>query len=132
VTTPDLLPPSLDAAYLTASLRSAGVLGDAGVAAVTVESARPTILSRVMRLRLAYDGDARDAPPTVFVKTGLPERAERGWSGAAHELAFYTQIAAAMPAPLTPRCFAAHGDEATKAWHLVLEDLSDTHRPVSD
>jgi len=132
VTTSDLLPPALDAAYLTASLRHAGVLADGRVAAVTVESARPTILSRVMRLRLAYDGDARGAPPTVFVKTGLPERAERGWGGAAQELAFYTQIAAAMPVPLTPRCFAAHGDEATKSWHLVLEDLTDTHRRVSD
>jgi hypothetical protein len=132
VTTSDLVPPALDAAYLTASLRHAGVLADGRVAAITVESARPTILSRVMRLRLAYDGDARGAPPTVFVKTGLPERAERGWGGAAQELAFYTQIAAAMPAPLTPRCFAAHGDEATKSWHLVLEDLTDTHRRVSD
>ena len=35
--------------------------------------------------------------------------------------------AAAMPVRLTPRCFGAHADPATKTWHLLLEDLTDTH-----
>jgi hypothetical protein len=125
------LPPALDADHLTAALRQAGVLSDAGrVAAVVIETQRPTVISRVMRLELAYDGDAAGAPRSLFAKTGLPERAEVGWSGATRELAFYTQVAAAMPKLLTPRCFAAYADEATKSWHLVLEDLNAAHRRI--
>jgi ecdysteroid kinase len=32
-----------------------------------------------------------------------------------------------MPAGLVPRCYDAAWDEETKAWHLVLEDLSESH-----
>jgi hypothetical protein len=125
------LPPALDAAHLTAALQQAGVLGEGGrVVTVVIESQRPTVISRIMRLELVYEGDATDAPRSLFAKTGLPERAEIGWHGATRELAFYTQIAAGMQPLLTPRCFAAHADEATKSWHLVLEDLNATHRPV--
>jgi hypothetical protein len=125
------LPPALDAAHLTAALRQAGVLGEGGrVVNVVIESQRPTVLSRIMRLELAYEGDAGGAPRSLFAKTGLPERAELGWHGATRELAFYAQVAATMQPLLTPRCFAAHADEVTKSWHLVLEDLNATHRPV--
>jgi hypothetical protein len=90
-----------------------------------VESARATILSHIMRLRLAYDGDAGDAPHSIFFKTGLPERLD-GNAGR-QEVAFYNEVAAAMPAPLVPRCFDAHWDADTKGWHLILEDLTDSH-----
>ncbi|HEV7544732.1 MAG TPA: aminoglycoside phosphotransferase, partial [Reyranella sp.] len=32
-----------------------------------------------------------------------------------------------MSTRLVPRCFDAAWDEDTKAWHLVLEDLSESH-----
>jgi hypothetical protein len=58
-----------------------------------------------------------------FLKTGLPERADHIWHGR-QEVAFYSQIAAAMSVRLLPRCFDAHFDPDSKAWHLLLEDRS--------
>jgi Ecdysteroid kinase-like family len=113
--------------HLSEALRRCGVLRDGRVHDVAVENARATILSRIMRLRLAYDGDAGDAPRSVFFKTGLPERLDGSWSPGRQEVAFYTQVAAAMSAPLVPRCFDAHWDADTKGWHLILEDLTDSH-----
>lgn len=43
------------------------------------------------------------------------------------EVAFYTQVAAAMPAGVVPRCFEAVFEPETGAWHLLLEDLTDSH-----
>lgn len=113
--------------HLTAALRRAGVLGDARVTGVTIESTHPTILSQITRLRLGYAGDAANAPRSVILKLAHPDRADTGWQGARQEVAFYTDVAAATPARLTPSCFEAHADSATKTWHLLLEDLTDTH-----
>jgi hypothetical protein len=44
------------------------------------------------------------------------------------EVAFYGTAAAAMPARLVPQCFDAKWEAETKDWHLLLEDLTDTHR----
>jgi Ecdysteroid kinase-like family len=117
------LPPAARAEHLTEALRRSGVIGDARVREVVVESTRPTILSRIIRLRLIYDGAAPDAPASIIIKTALPERPARGRA----EVAFYNEVAAAMSACLVPRCFEAHWDAETDAWHLLLEDLSDTH-----
>jgi hypothetical protein len=43
-----------------------------------VESSKATILSRIVRLRLSYDGAARQTPASLILKTGLPERDARG------------------------------------------------------
>ena len=43
------------------------------------------------------------------------------------EVAFYDRIAPMMAANIVPRCFQAHRDAGTNAWHLLLEDLTDTH-----
>jgi hypothetical protein len=32
-----------------------------------------------------------------------------------------------MPPGIVPRCFAAHWDDDTGTWHLLLEDLTDSH-----
>jgi hypothetical protein len=126
--TADPLPEAAQAPHLTGALRRAGALGgDARVAAVTVASARPTILSRIIRLRLAYEGAAAGAPASLILKTGHPERADATWQAGRHEVAFYAEIAARMPVPLVPRCFEAAWDAGTNAWHLLLEDLTETH-----
>ena len=78
-----------------------------------------------MRLRLAYQGAAAGAPRTLILKTGLPERL--GGVSGRQEVAFYTQVAAMMPERLVPRCFDGDWDAATGAWHLLLEDLSESH-----
>jgi Ecdysteroid kinase-like family len=121
------LPRAITADHLTDALRRSGALGRVRVREVVVESSRPTVLSRIIRLRLAYDDNATDAPRSVILKTGPPQRAGGGWYAGRQEVAFYTQVAVATPADLIPRCFDAHWDEETNEWHLVLEDLTDSH-----
>jgi hypothetical protein len=56
-------------------LRRGGALREGRVRAVAVESSRPTLLSRIVRLRLTYDGAAKDAPASLILKTAMPGRA---------------------------------------------------------
>jgi|SRR6516162_9231988 len=90
------LPQAVLPEHLTDALRRSGVLGvNTCVSEATVESSRATILSRIIRLRLRYDGLSENAPPTVILKTGLPERAGGGWNAGRQEVAFYQRL----PAP---------------------------------
>lgn len=125
--TEDALSTVLRPDRLTEALRRSGVLGDGRVRDVATESSRETVLSRIDRLRLAYDGPAPDAPRRIIVKTSRADRAGVGWNGGVHEVAFYNGIAAAAPGRLVPLCYDAGSDPATRTWHLVLEDLSETH-----
>ena len=118
----------VDAAYLTGILRRSGALGDGGVRSVEVLSSRATLLSRIARLNLTYEGtDAIDAPRALFLKTGLPRRGDSGWIQGRREVAFYTEIAAATTEGLVPRCFDAMWDVDTNDWHILLEDLTESH-----
>jgi hypothetical protein len=123
----DSLPSAAEPAHLSEALRRCGALRDGVVSGIAVESSRATLLSRIIRLRLLYDGDAGGAPGSVIVKTGLPERSGGGWNAGRQEVAFYRDIAAAMPSRLVLRCFEASFDADTTAWHLLLEDLTDSH-----
>src|ERR1044072_2547792 len=123
---PEPWPKAADAQHLTDALRRCGVLGDGRVREVAVESSHPTLLSRITRLRLRYDG-AEGGPGTLLLKTARPGSAEGLSDGVRREVACYTKVAAAMP-QLVPRCFEAVSDPETKAWHLLLEELSESHR----
>lgn len=124
----DQLPEAAQPERLTQILQQAGVLEPAAsVHTVAVESSRPTILSRIIRVRLSYDHPPGLAPETLILKTGLPDRMGGGWNAGRQEVAFYTQVAGSLTPPITPRCFDAHWDAQTNAWHLLLEDLTDTH-----
>ena len=123
----EALPPACESEYLTDVLRRTGALGDGRVSSVEVMSSRLTILSRIIRLRLSYDGATVGAPASLILKTEQPERTGPRWDGGRYEVAFYTQVAAAMPLRLVPRCFDAVSDAEMNAWHLLLEDLTDSH-----
>ena len=123
--TTDPLPRAADCEHLTGALRRSGALGAGRVCNVVVESSRATILSRIIKLRLSYEGAAADEPRSLILKTGLPERADAKWNSGRHEVAFYTQVAAGMSARFAPRCF--EGVWNTNEWHLLLEDLTDSH-----
>jgi len=115
--------PAPHATHLTNVLRRCGALGDGQVCDVVIESSRNTILSRIIRLRLAYNGAAAGAPSSLIIKTGLPGRAGDG----RQEVAFYNQVVPSTPVHVAPRCFEAHWEPETEAWHLLLEDLTDSH-----
>jgi Ecdysteroid kinase-like family len=125
--TSEPLPRAAEPEYLTEALRRSGALGDGCVNNVVVENSRDTILSRIIRLGLSYNGPAAEAPGSIILKTGLPERADALWNSGRHEVAFYSQIAAAMSTRLVPHCFDAVWDADANAWHLLLEDLTDSH-----
>lgn len=125
------LPPIAEIRNLTDALHRAGALASGRVASVAVEASYPTVLSHIFRLRLAYDAASADAPATLILKAGLLDRPGGPWFAGRTEVAFYTDVASAMPAGLTPRCFDAHWEQATGAWHLLLEDLTDTHQIAS-
>lgn len=122
------LPKAAEAVHLTEVLRRAGVLGEGHVREVVVESSQNTVLSRIIRLELRYDGEAPRAPKALILKTCHPDRVETFWFAGEREVAFYTQAAARMPAGIVPHCFEAVYDASTKNWHLLLEDLALSHR----
>ncbi len=126
MTTPPL-PPAASAEHLTAALRKFGALGDGCVREVTVESSRDTVVSHIIRLRLSYDGEASGAPRSVILKVAHRAWADKLWMAGRHETAFYNEVAPLMPAGLVPGCFEASWNEDSKAWHLLLEDLTDSH-----
>lgn len=119
-------PKATEPDHLTAALRKAGVLENGGrVARAQVVHSFPTLLSQFHRLKLDYEG-ASDAPRHLYLKTELAGRPPTGWDSGPREVAFYTTVAPATPVGLLPRCFEA--EVATDgAWHLLLEDLTDTH-----
>ena len=123
----NLLPEAAQADRLTDVLRRSGGLGEGRVVDVMVDSSRPTIVSRITRLRLTYEGGA-DAPNSLILKTGDPTRAGRSWDAGRHEVAFYGEVASAMEQRLTPRCYEAFWDAETNDWRLLLEDLTDSHQ----
>src|SRR5215469_2167631 len=130
--TSEPLPRAAEPEHLTEVLRRCGALTGDRVCRTVVESSRATLLSRIIRLRLSYKGPAVEAPGSVILKTGLPERANAKWDSGRQEVAFYTQVAGAMANPIVPRCFEAVWDADTKGWHLLLEDLADSHFTLGD
>ena len=52
------LPSAVQPEYLTETLRRSGVLRDGRVCNVVVANSKSTILSRIVMLRLSYDGAA--------------------------------------------------------------------------
>ena len=116
-----------DVAYLTGALRRAGVLDRGAVREVTVLHSRDTIVSHIIRLGIRYVGESVGAPQSLFLKIPHPAFAKTLANAGRQEVAFYTQLGPRMPAQLVPRCFDGHFHEESLAWHLLLEDLTDTH-----
>jgi Ecdysteroid kinase-like family len=125
------LPAVADAAYLTAALRRAGALDRGAIREVTVLHARDTFVSHIIRLGLRYVGESDGAPRSLFLKIPHAAFVKTLPNAGRQEVAFYTQLAPRMPARLVPRCFEGRFDEESLAWHLLLEDLTDTHEVAS-
>ena len=121
------LPKVAEPACLTEALRQSGALPAGRVAEVSIEASFATVLSHIFRLRLAYAGPADGAPATLILKAGLADRPGGPWPGGGHEVAFYRNLLPAMPAGIVPRCFDAGWDADSGTWHLLLEDLTESH-----
>jgi thiamine kinase-like enzyme len=90
--------------------------------------ARDTIVSHIIRLGLRYVGEAAGAPSSLILKIAHSAYARTLANAGRQEVAFYMQLAPRMPARIVPRCFDGRFDEESLAWHLLLEDLTDTHQ----
>ena len=120
-------PEAAKAEGLTEALRRAGMLGAGRVGGVDVLSSIKKLRSHTFRLRLSYEGPAANAPTSVILKTGHLGRDGRPSYANRHELAFYRDVAPALPERLVPGCFERVEATETTLWHLLLEDLTDTH-----
>jgi hypothetical protein len=98
------------------------------VTRVDVEGPQDNLLSHTFRLVLAYAGEAEGAPASLFVKTAAPDRAAGVRTEGPREIAFYRQIASARAMDVLPRCHEANWNPEEQSWHLVLEDLTESHR----
>lgn len=119
----------LTPAWLTAALRSGGVLREASVASAEANllSEGVGFIGQVVRLTLTYDRPEPGAPATVIAK--LPTLDEGGRTVGAmyglyeRELLFYRDLAGHMPVR-TPRCYYSDSEPAAVRYVLLLEDLA--------
>jgi phosphotransferase family enzyme len=106
-------------------LRGAGVLERGQVVDVAVDSTRETLISRITRLRLTYDGGGA-GPSHLFWKSQRDSTDPQRQGFGRQEADFYRLVAADTPAGLLPRCYEASA-EPGHPWHLALEDLTASH-----
>jgi thiamine kinase-like enzyme len=121
-------------AWLTDVLRDHGTLADGRVTEVAVEAPRTTLVSSVATVRVAYAPPVPAGVPTrLFLKMTRDGLALETFQpvGLA-EVEFYRTVAPLMAEPPVPRCYDAAFDAASGRFHLLLEDLSETHAVVSD
>lgn len=120
-------PDQLTAAWLTDTLREAGVLHAAHAVSFEVKPFAETagLLGQNMIVRLAYDMPEDTAPQSIFAKFALADAEKRaGWrTSYVQEVRFYQQFAQQVALP-TPRAYFAEFDEETGHFLLLLEDCS--------
>ena len=129
--TPPQLPDVVEPARLTAALRRGGVLDAGAVREVKVLHQRDTMVSHIIRLGLRYVGESAGAPQSLILKTANSAFAEKLANGGRREVEYYMRLTPSMPPGLVPRCFDGHFDEHSLIWHLLLEDLTDSHNTVT-
>ena len=129
---PNTIPETLIASFdqvtpewLTAVLTNSGALTHGAVAGFDVATGRGN-WSTSGRLRVRYSDGSRGArPQRLFLK--LVNVALDGESFGPSEVTYYTRdYAGVTDAPLV-RCYDAVFSEAQQRYHLLLDDLSETH-----
>jgi hypothetical protein len=117
---------SLTPDWLTQILRAHSTLPHGHVTRV-METRNRHMASLNYFLSVEYSHDApTNAPKTLFFKLSRAERLPLTDS----EVAYYTQMVAAMTNPPTPICYDARFDPDSGAYHILLEDVSATHGVV--
>lgn len=113
--------------WLTHVLHQNGLLERGQV--VSVKSDRSTHQASLNYfLDIEYSPDATStAPKTLFLKLSRPERLPL----TASEVEYYTKICAQTPLKITPKCYSAEFDPEKGAYHILLEDVSETHSGLS-
>jgi hypothetical protein len=109
--------------WLTEVLQREGALIQGRVLSVQKE-AGPLASSMVFRLSLGYSDDASEsAPKGLILKMPRPGKGH----GVEKEIEFYNTIGGQMGDLPIIRCFDTAYDANTRRYHLLLDDLTDTH-----
>jgi hypothetical protein len=123
-------PSELNAEWLSACLRHAGVLG-AGDRVAGFELERigegHGFAGQIGRVALRYEPASVNAPPTLIAKFATDHTRTQemmlSLDGYAREVRFYRELAPEIGLG-TPRCYFAHYDPAAHECCLLLEDLA--------
>lgn len=112
--------------WLTAVLRHSGALRQGSVTAFDVDADQGN-WSTSGTLRLRYSDDAQgERPPRLFLKMVNTDTGDGEFFGPS-EVTYYTRdYVGAMGAPLL-RCYDGHFSHSLQRYHLLLEDVSQTH-----
>jgi hypothetical protein len=114
----------VNAEWLNRVLTRSRSLASGQVAGFTVEP-RENTCSRSARIRLQYEmGSTGSLPASLFLKICAGGSYDFGPSEVHYYARDYTSLA---DAPI-PRCYDARYSVEPRAYHLLMEDLSDTHR----
>ncbi len=119
--------------WLTAVLRQGGHLKQGAVTAVApqgsqTDTAEGPGFHKRNRIDIRYSSDAtRSAPTRLYLKA---QDGALHKDAGEHEVAFCRSVAAQMPLPPTPICFDATYNSESGAYHLLLEDVSETHQTI--
>ena len=115
-------------AWLTAVLTEQGFLNSGTVIAISTKQEKSTN-AKNGRLRVTYSDDATgECPPALFLKIYSDKPAEFGNS----EVLYYTAIHDQIQIPPMPKCFHTAYRPNSHAYHLLLEDLTESHRTNFD
>jgi hypothetical protein len=120
-------PAKIDPEWMTMALRASGVLHRASVKSLTRAPIGNGLVADSYRFKLAYDGDAGDAPLSLVGKFPATDPASRK-SGSDHllylrEVSFYRELAATLDIH-TPRAYIAEVDTHNDDFTLLLADLA--------
>jgi Phosphotransferase enzyme family len=119
-------PEAITLPWLTAALRSCGVVPAAEVTAITqVPIGGQGWTTRMTRIALTYNRSEAGAPSTLVVKFSAQDASTRRFFGRFYEreVFFYRSIAPHVPLRV-PRCYYADDDRSTLAHVILLEDLA--------
>ena len=120
-------PQDVDAAWLTAVLRGAGVLDEASVSTVAAKPVGNGLVGDSFRFALTYDGPAAKAPASVVGKFAAADPVSKATGASLNlygrEVAFYRELAGTV-AINTPRAFFADIDPETFDFTLLFEDMA--------
>ena len=122
-------PEQVTSDWLTGVLQKQGFLPQGQVVTVRTEPSPPTITSLIVRLKLSYSDDApKSVPSRLFLKFSKPDfDSDISARLGKKEVEFYNTVAKAVPDPPVARCYDAVYSSETGKFHLVLDDLSETH-----
>ena len=111
--------------WLTDVLRQSEALTSGRVASIGLESSE-RILSTSTRLRIAYSENATGAmPPRLFLKTVNAEQDEDFFG--VSEVNYYRRDYKGLACAPIPRCYDAVFSEERRCYHLLLDDLANSH-----